>query len=764
MMNLGRSNEPSVALSPPSPESSPSSSCPTPLPPDPSDFTDRTQFPFTPPPSLPTSIPSSPEYSTKLLKGKHKAEPGPSTSYLDPLRSTSRTKTRSSARKVSPGTRPSPKDKGSTEYLEVSALPEGYGDDSEPPILPRTKIPFPTSLSDDDSSGPASRSRHKWRSEDTGGRRRRVVSEQTTTTSRVEKQNVRYSFLWEEEILGGASASNEPTTPSQTTKPAVARRKNTSKTRGLLPSSDFFGRPRSSSHGHDAILARPSASRSPSNRLKPTSTISSPRPSSHSRSPFAASSLSNATLPHVASPRRARPASKPRPPRLFTRSLVVQSSSPTSPELPSSPFGPDSAALATALTENALPLFRPFVNMFTFLLVTSFCCMTVSAVLVASFSLTLYDDCGRRLLSGLNRNLRAGARTIEGSLDGVRSGMGRMIGGAKGALDLAVKATEAISSNGEPSARARAGGAFASRGMDQDAETTMPTVPIDAGRDDEDADDEGNDEGRARSRRLGTRPSSSSTRTRSSSSSTSRAGGGSVGGVHSTLRRTLKPFTTFASPSPSSPPASAEQEPPRSPFRPASSPTTPSEPRSGWATDEDALPYDVPHPTPFASRPASPHRSPRARQSSASSTASTGIPSGRPGLSPAPPPSPRLYSGLNGRPRQGDEPQGRSTPPPNPRPAPILPQRPHLTVLIPSLLFAVFLTLAKLAYTFWINSKDKGGRQTASEAKNPWRDVDEDENEFEPADGSGWRRGARGGARGERHEGRTSRRRTTYSS
>lgn len=75
-------------------------------------------------------------------------------------------------------------------------------------------------------------------------------------------------------------------------------------------------------------------------------------------------------------------------------------------------------------------------------ILSSMATVVVSGVLLGSFSLTFYDDCGRRLI-GLQREIGDSGKRIRHSIEGVRYGVGMMMGGATKALDLVVSATGA---------------------------------------------------------------------------------------------------------------------------------------------------------------------------------------------------------------------------------------------------------------------------------------------------------------------------------
>ncbi|GAA5909952.1 hypothetical protein JCM5296_002543 [Sporobolomyces johnsonii] len=614
------------AARPPSPPPDPSLSSPS----SPSSYADflnhrPSSLPHTPPSSLPTSSPGSP----KSLKGASTARDG--TGRRDKLGLSSTGSAKSPPITKSRLQR--------SEHVEAVELPEGYRDPATSPILPKTKVPFPSVFSDDDDWGYASPGQGAaWRY-GTLGRAdgRRVLSQTTTTTTtrKMERHSVRYSMPDLDDLFDEVPFT--PSTPAPTRysssplkRPAGGHSQGSNGSPKPFSSAPFVAsRPRSPTTGAGSRTRSPSVvpstrngSRSSRATLPSRRTVSLHEPTSSSYSPSSAGP----------SPRRWRASSK-----------VSSSDDRLSSNNKLALRGPDShhyyaddasAAFATALTETTLPLFRPFVNAFTFLVVSAVACLTVSAVLVASFSLTFYDDCGRRLES-VQRSLGAGRRTIEGGIEGVRAGMGRMIGNARGALDLAVKAAGAITSTVDPAVDVET----------NRRRTAMPTVHEEDNDDEEGDQDPGlrSKKGRPRSAsmtrnwRWSSAPSTSSTGWRPRSPS----GGPPSSPAPPPKRRSFNPFATFASPAPV---AEEDSEDARLSDR---------EPRSGWDTDDDSLPYDVPHSTPHASRPASPGRTPRSRQSSSASTTSA------------------------------------------------LPPRPPLAVLLPSVLFALLLTLCKVAFSLW---------------------------------------------------------------
>ncbi|GAA6011194.1 hypothetical protein JCM11491_006752 [Sporobolomyces phaffii] len=590
-------------------------------------------LPFTPPPSVPTSSPSSPEYRTKDLPGggggKRARKYGMTPMSLPNAVKVDRPGELPSGTKSWTEMKPS----SLTDHVEVSALPEGYGDSEAAPILPRTRISFPAVFSDESADETASVPRLQERPNKTP--RRRVVSQETVvttnTTRKLERRKIRYSASILDEMQ-----DEDLETLLNDNKAATRKGGRTSSPYRLDQLSRNAGSPTSSR----------------SSRPGRASTSSPRRSSSQRRTKDHPSSLAPSSLRSSSTPRRRRKSSSAsKAPRssLPSTLIVHPDRAPLRPSASAFIYDDDGeqddpdyplslSPTFSDLTTTTIPLFRPVVNMFTFLLVSSFCCMTVSAVLVASFGCTLYDDCGRRW-SGLNRSLRAGSKSIKGGIGGVKEGMERVLGNARGAIESAVKATEMT----------REDGAIAGSSARSSGRTAMPTATVDDQDDEGDYGDVGRGKGKDKARKRSNSRSESTSRQRSSPAPSARKQGwrSRPSPGPSTLRRTLNPFSAF-----SSPPSPAE-----------SSPSSPAGHKSGWATDEDALPFDVPHPTPRTSRPASPHRSPRSRtstnDSSTSSTSSN------------------------------------------------LPPRPHLAVLLPSLFIAVVLTLAKLGYSFYKESTER---------------------------------------------------------
>ncbi|GAA5940668.1 uncharacterized protein JCM15063_006318 [Sporobolomyces koalae] len=525
-------------------------------------------FPLTPPASEPTSSSGSPE-TLKVIQLVAVGSGMPTTT----------SKHRSKPDFVSDRNVNAP----SGSLVANPQLPEGYGNDEEDPILPRAHLPLPFVFSDnsEDESSSLRNSRRRRGGSGSRPKRTRVLSQETTISSttttvtrKLEHGKIRYSASVLDEMRNNHVSDDEK---------MLNQSANTK--------SQTSGRSRSPCHRSYRSAASPRRA-----------STSKPRVELSLRSSSGA--------------RRSRRKSTS---TAYPSSTAVVTRSRDSYEMMLGTDHDEHTYPGYLDLRSDLPLVRGFVNAFTFMLVSSICILTVSAVLVGSFSLTFYDDCGRRW-NGMNRSLRAGARSLEGGIEGVRDGMERMLGTARGAIESAVKAVEGVA-----------------------ATTNGPEVQRDTLQSQ-------HDERRNEKDVKGKRPQS---RSKSGSRPGTTSEPCSTPGP-SRLGRSLHAFTTL---SPSSPP-------------PAASPSlsTADEPcgsKSGWATDEDALPFEVPHSTPFTSRPVSPRRSP----------------------------SPDRFH------------QSRF-PLPDEGPASPLPPRPHLAILLPSLLFAVFLTLAKLGYSFYRASKE----------------------------------------------------------
>ncbi|SCZ89083.1 BZ3500_MvSof-1268-A1-R1_Chr1-1g00942 [Microbotryum saponariae] len=84
----------------------------------------------------------------------------------------------------------------------------------------------------------------------------------------------------------------------------------------------------------------------------------------------------------------------------------------------------------------------PVLSALTFLLISTMACLAIGSVLVSSIALTFYDDCGERIVV-VRKGIEGSRRRVRGSIEDVRAGVGRVVGGARGAVELVVWATSA---------------------------------------------------------------------------------------------------------------------------------------------------------------------------------------------------------------------------------------------------------------------------------------------------------------------------------
>ncbi|GAA6046962.1 hypothetical protein JCM3770_003452 [Rhodotorula araucariae] len=228
------------------------------------------------------------------------------------------------------------------------------------------------------------------------------------------------------------------------------------------------------------------------------------------------------------------------------------------------------------LPTGSLPFFRPLVNAFAFLVVSAVAAVAISTVLAASFSLTFYDDCTRRI--------GYAQRSLGGSIEGVRAGMGRVIGNARGALDLAVRAAGGNKVELNPTAGVD----------DEDADrsrTSIPTVRVESDHELSDIELGGwvADTSRAKRERSACAQTDSGA---SSPSQTKRR--------RSIFRQSPQVFTPFTGSGNTTPREYADAEGVR----------TPASTSTGWRTDDEdaSFQFNVPNSTPRSSRTASPQR------------------------------------------------------------------------------------------------------------------------------------------------------------
>ncbi|KAL8278527.1 hypothetical protein RQP46_009019 [Phenoliferia psychrophenolica] len=283
-------------------------------------------------------------------------------------------------------------DGGGDEQDASFALSAKYDlDQPTSPILPRVKLHFPSLESDSDDE-PRERERVE-RDRDHERQRQKSWSQTTTTTTtrRTERRTWRNSM------------------PSGSTLP---------------PPPEHQGQPHSTSNY--------------ASRATPLAGSSSRPPIPFPRATPTASSSSSAgvgvgvgpvpTSRRVPSPRRSTRRSFP------TASVPVPPASPSSSSYSRTPRPshatplPPSLPPTTPITPTTPPPshFKPFVNLFLVLAVSTVALCSLSAVLVAGFTLTLYDDCGKRV-EDLRRTLGEGQKRVKGSIEGVRTGVGRVV-------------------------------------------------------------------------------------------------------------------------------------------------------------------------------------------------------------------------------------------------------------------------------------------------------------------------------------------------
>ncbi|TNY22585.1 hypothetical protein DMC30DRAFT_135907 [Rhodotorula diobovata] len=536
----------------------------------------------TPPPSLPASSPGSPETPISAAR------------ELPAVLSTS-----ASTPPIDvdmPPSLPSPAGpRRRKKRVESDFLPSGLAnlDEHSGQVFPgmpsslKSGVPFPAPA--DDRTKSTSRSREGTSGRSESRKRASHSTTSTTSTRKTERRQVRYSFPGLDHLVSpGPHASPH--------------------------------RPRSSSTGS-------------SRARSPTSTPRKSSASQTGRTPRRSSHKSEAhPAPHPPEQQRRRSASYSTPATsspFFRRSSSASSYAIQRRQSTASSGADDFALLPAA----SAPFLRPLVNAFAFFVVSAVAAMTISAVLATSFSLTFYDDCTRRVGSV--------QRTLGGSIEGVRAGMGRVLGNARGALDLAVRAAGA-----GPKLAPAAHDSAVNLDVDVDVEaadrrrTTIPTVP--QAQEPELETEEAPEGGTGRAKR-----------TRSTSAQAD-AFAPAAAAPSSKRRRAFsrnqaapQAFTPTGTSGHSTPRVYPEGDDGDEPGAGAATP--------GWRTDDDdgaALPFRVPHSTPRSSRAASPHRD-----------------------------------------RTGPHASGRAKA--------SLPPRPPLAVLIPSIVFALLFTLSKVLFQAW---------------------------------------------------------------
>ena len=115
-------------------------------------------------------------------------------------------------------------------------------------------------------------------------------------------------------------------------------------------------------------------------------------------------------------------------------SAFPQPSSALCPAHPSL-FSSFSPQMSLAVPDTALPQptiskhVQPFMNAFLVLAVSTVALCTILAVLVAGYTLTLYDDCGKKV-EDLQGAIGVGGKRVKGSIEGVKSGVSKVLRGA----------------------------------------------------------------------------------------------------------------------------------------------------------------------------------------------------------------------------------------------------------------------------------------------------------------------------------------------
>ncbi|KAI5477220.1 hypothetical protein MNV49_006593 [Pseudohyphozyma bogoriensis] len=350
---------------------------------------------LTPPSSLPTSPPTSPD-----------SRFAPST--FSPLFPSS-SPTTAKAKKVRKGPEKA-RGKG-VDRIEI-ASGEREDDDAyrvHSPILPKVTLSFPTILSDDDDDD----SWLQWPSpllRDSPTFRQQSFSHATTTTRRSERRTWRYSMpsLGDDLDQDIPHSTARPSTPSSSTTSTPKRRSH------YTPPRHF---------DVDADTPPPPLPR----RRTPSSTTPKSAPRSRTSS-LPTDSTSTRFFGRFSSYPSRRVTPKNTRTTATVGSVGVGASSAFRPVLPSF-AGPLNVASA-----RALPVVKPVVNLFVFITVA----ILASFFLVAGFTLTFWDDSIRKI-DGVRRGIGEGSRRVADSIEGVRHGMGRMLSGAQGALDLVVR-------------------------------------------------------------------------------------------------------------------------------------------------------------------------------------------------------------------------------------------------------------------------------------------------------------------------------------
>lgn len=553
----------------------------------------RSTIDYTPPSSVPTSPPGSPEYGVRrsLESEDDLAERGGSTGAN--LRDDHSAGDSGGARIRHGSSRRS--DMGGKTSRR------SYGDDSHArdtedecrsPILPKVKLAFPTIMSDDEDDTPIWHSQGDFYDCRNHSTRRRTHSSTTTIKRKVEVRTWRVSIP----AFDGVNVSSGDSSPNSN---STIHQPHHSTNQLPFPST-------SSNQGYSS--RRPAASFSSASQnfnndnLPPSRIYRNSLPSSYNRE---ARRSHGGPLPTTSGPplrptRRSNPfekifrqdstSSHSSIPRTRSHSHIPSSKSHLGSSKPNTP-------LKLPSISSHIPNMKPVFNAVFLVFVSFVACCSISAVLLAGFSLTFYDDCGRRLkwlkqgMEGINFK-RVGSLLGE-RLEGWASGARRIVENRRGARKILDLDRREESSTGDGNKN---------------------SVPRNFSR------------GRSQSRR------------RKSSTP-------SIGGLRGLAKRF--PFTSAFSSGASTP--TSDRSFPY--FFGNNLPN--QQPGGGWISDDENLPYEIPNNTPLPSRPPSP--SPTEAQSNS-----------------------------------------RNAPP-----------RPPLSILIPSIIFALVYTFFKVAYELYAGARRK---------------------------------------------------------
>lgn len=305
-----------------------------------------------------------------------------------------------------------------TPLVEEEQLPPGY-ESPYSPILPRVNLKFPTLLSDEEEEG--GNSSHTWRSftvekdRSIGAGEEEGVRRTYSTTKRTEHRTWTYSTssVHDDALPGGDKTSSD--------------------------------RRRASSHDPDQRFpasASPSKTTSSSySRSTSTSLHHPPRETkSSSSSPRKESRRGTTSFPGFDDD-LGRSKFDPFELPSYAASPIPRTPSPT---LLPAPLPPSSVRP---------PVYQPLFDSLFLVLFSALACCSISAILVTSFTLTAYDDLTHRLnflRSSFDKALLA-SYSLSEQIEGVKNGVGRLLGGATGAFGVVAWAARGRKESGAES-------------------------------------------------------------------------------------------------------------------------------------------------------------------------------------------------------------------------------------------------------------------------------------------------------------------------